>query len=103
MIGQSLGRDSEAGIIHRDLKPSNLVVPDAGQVKVLDFDVAKLLDPPESGAPTKTAALTEDGAAIGTPVYIVAGTLSATRDGCTIYFARVDMRINELILVDDFR
>ena len=64
-----------AGIVHRDLKPSNIMVSEDGFAKVLDFGLAKLVEPRggapgESTAPTQTDHATGEGMLLGTVGYM---------------------------------
>ena len=76
-IAEGLEAAHVLGIVHRDLKPANIMLTPTGDVKLLDFGLARayadepLSGSPESSAsPTITAAMTRAGVILGTAAYM---------------------------------
>jgi serine/threonine-protein kinase len=73
-VAKALGEAHHHGIVHRDIKPSNIAINERGQVKVLDFGLAKQIDNVSSikenaGGPALDNTQTREGVVVGTPLY----------------------------------
>src|SRR5271154_3429975 len=67
----AIAKAHSARILHRDLKPGNVIVTGEGQVKILDFGLAKVIPPAQTELRSTAAlAITGEGSVMGTAAYM---------------------------------
>lgn len=94
-VGQAVAFAHSRNVVHRDLKPANILVGEFGEVMVLDWGLAKVLNEPESQhgeIPDKdhlSLELTRGGKRAGTPLYMspeqAAGKNDQIDGRCDVY------------------
>jgi eukaryotic-like serine/threonine-protein kinase len=90
-MADGLASAHAVGIVHRDLKPGNVMITDDERVKILDFGVAKFVEPPSTPGPERPTTSEDEssaGRAVGTAGYMSPEqALGRTLDARTDLFA----------------